>query len=400
MFTLIRHALSMRRSQSVATFLAVALSVAAVFSLALSFMGVQSGLQRSSQRLGADIVVIPADAGVSVDSTELLFTGAPVNMYMDAQLADTIAAIPGVTRASAQFYGQTLNASCCSSAAATRLIGFSAADDAVIAPWCDADLSQGLAENQIIAGCDVAADFESGGKVLGHNVELVDRLDATGTDLDGSILMDIDAVRAMVSDTEELQYLWDEYGDPAGLISCVLVSVADGQRDSVISEISQIPGVAAIEAGGAVQKVSEQLGALFAIMASAALLLVLATLFQLFARFFSLAWDRRAELALFRAVGASKREVSRLILGEVGVLVGAGVVVGLLFGALLYLAVPSLLANYGSFPYIAPSLGVCLLAALAIAAVYGLVGLVSVAWPLSRIDRIDPSSAMQTGDID
>src|SRR5699024_9419494 len=155
-----------------------------------------------------------------------------------------------------------------------------------------------------------------GGTVLGRNVEVAAVLDATGTDMDGSVLMDMDQVRAFVKDTEELAYLWDEHGSPDGLISCILVETAEGQRDEVAAELAALEGVAVIEASGAVEEAAGQMGALFSIMAGAAALLVAATLFQLFARFFSLAWDRRAELALYRALGASRREVSRLIAGE------------------------------------------------------------------------------------
>lgn len=400
MFTLIKHAIAMHRTQSVATVLSVALSCAVVLALALSFLGVQNGLERSSQRLGADLMVIPADAVVGMDQNALLFTGAPANMYMDADVVDEVAAVTGVERVSAQFYGQTLDASCCSASTPSRLIGYDASTDWVVAPWADADLGEGLAPDSIVVGCNMAADFQNGGTVLGHPVEVAAVLDATGTDLDGSILMDIDQVRSYVTETEELQYLWDEYGDPSGLVSCVLVDAADGQEDAVAAELSGMEGIAVVQGSQAVARVSDQMGSVFAIMLGAAALLVVAALFQLFARFFSLAWDRRSELALYRALGASRREVSLLIVGEAGVLVGAGVVVGLVLGAVLFLAVPEMLAGAGSFPFIAPGIGACVLCGVGCVVLFGVIGLAAVAWPLSRAGRIDPSAAMQTGDID
>lgn len=399
MFTLIKHALRMRRTQSVATFLSVALSVAVIFALVLSSMGVQNGLATSRERLGADIMVIPSDAAVDLDQNALLFTGSPANMYMDAGVEARVAAVAGVKRTTAQFYGQTLDASCCSADGPARLVGYDAATDWVISPWTDQKVEGALGAAQVVVGSDLAADYERGGKVLGHNVDLAAMLDATGTDLDGSLLMDIDQVRAFVKDTADLSYLWDEYGSPDNLISCVLVQVDDGWRNAVVTELASMDGIAVIEASSTVEKVADQMGALFSIMAGAAALLVVATLFQLFARFFSLAWDRRGELALYRALGASRREVSLLIGGEAAVLVGGGVVAGLVLGAVLYLAVPGMLANAGSFPYLAPGLGICVVVAVAVAAVFAAIGLAAVAWPLARAGRIDPSSAMQTGDI-
>ena len=225
-------------------------------------------------------------------------------------------------------------------------------------------------------------------------------LDATGSDLDGSVLMSIDAVRAFVTETPELAYLWDEYGDPSTLVSCVMVDAADGAEDAVAQELSSMEGIAVVQGSQTVGRVADQLGSVFSIMLGAAALLVIATLFQLFARFFSLAWDRRSELALYRALGASKREISRLIVGEAGILVGGGVIAGIVLGAVLFMAVPSMLASAGSFPFIAPSIGVCVACAVGVALLFAVIGLAAVAWPLSRAGRVDPSSAMQTGDID
>lgn len=399
MLTLIRHAISMRRTQSLATLLSVALASAVVLALALSFIGVQNGLSRSAERMGADLMVIPSEAAVGLDENALLFTGSPANMYMDESVADEIAAVEGVERVSAQFYGQTLDASCCSASTPSRLIGIDPQTDWVVSPWADASLS-GLGEGQIVVGADMEADFADNPRVLGHDVEVAAVLDATGSDLDGSVLMSMDQVRAFVKETPELAYLWDEYGDPDTPVSCVMVDVADGAEEAVAAELSGMPGLYVVQGSATVGRVADQLGSVFAIMLGAAALLVVATLFQLFARFFSLAWDRRSELALYRALGASRREISRLIVGEAGILVGGGVVVGIVLGAVLFLLVPGVLAGAGSFPFIAPSPALCVLCALGTAVLFAVIGLAAVAWPLARAGRIDPSSAMQTGDID
>ena len=400
MFTLVKHALSMRRAQSAATLVSVALSVAVTFALAISFFGVQGGLEKSRERLGADLMVVPADAAASLDQNALLFTGAPANMYMNASIGDAVAAVEGVARAEVQFFGQTLDASCCSASGPARLIGYDASTDWVVAPWTNTVLEGRLGAGQVVVGADLAGDFQGGGTVLGHNVEVAGVLDATGTDLDGSVLMDIDQVRSFVKETDKLRYLWDAYGSPDELISCVLVDVREGARGSVVQALSNMEGIAVIEAGTVVERVADQLGGVFCIVAAAALLLVVATLFQLFARFFSLAWDRRSELALYRALGASRREVSALIGGEAAILVGGGIAAGLVLGMLLYWAIPGMLASSGSFPYLPPSLGTCVLVALGAAMLFALVGFAAIAWPLAQAGRVDPSSAMQTGDID
>lgn len=400
MFTLIRHAISMRRSASVATFCSVALAVAVVFVLSLTEIGVQGGLDATRQRLGADLMAVPAEAASDLDANTLLFTGAPMNIYMDASVADRIASIPGVQRVSVQFFGQTLNADCCTASKPTRLVGFDPASDWVIGPWAEEPIASSLDDTQIVAGVRIAPDYRGGGKVLGHNVELATALMETGTDLDDSIFMSLDAAREYVKGSDGLAYLWDEYGDPDKLVSCVLVDADDGELENVKRVIANLEGVGVVDSNSTIAEFSRQIGTVFVIMVGAALLLVAATLFQLFARFFSLAWDRRSEIALYRALGASRREVSALIAGEAGVLIGGGVVVGLVLGALLYLAVPGMLASAGTFPFVSPSVGQVALCAVGAAVLFCVVGLVAIAWPLSRAGHIDPAAAMQTGDID
>ena len=87
MFTLIKHAIGMRRVQSVATIASVAISCAVVFALLCSYMGVQAGLDKSAKRMGADLMAIPADAAVGLDENSLLFTGVPANMYMNEDVS-------------------------------------------------------------------------------------------------------------------------------------------------------------------------------------------------------------------------------------------------------------------------------------------------------------------------
>ncbi len=389
----------MRRVQSISTLASVAISCAVVFALACSYMGVQAGLDKSAKRLGADLMAIPADAAVGLDENSLLFTGVPANMYMSEDVVKRISAVDGVDRVSAQFYGQTLDKSCCSSEQPSRLIGFDFDTDWAIKPWLNVELD-GLSDGQIIAGATMAPDFVEGGSVLGHPVQLAASIEPTGTDIDGSVLMSIQQVRDYVKQTPELSYLWEEYGDPDTLVSCVLVDVEDGREDEVAAELSALDGIAVVQGSAVVERMDTQMTSLFSIMAGAAVLLVAATLFQLFARFFSLAWDRRSELALYRALGASRRDLSKLIVGEAGVLVIAGIVIGLALGAGLYALVPGLLAAGGSFPYVAPSLLACIGVGACVAVLFAVLTLAAVAWPLARAGRIDPSSAMQTGDID
>ena len=413
MFQLIKHSLEMRRTQSVATLVTVAVAVAVLLALVLTYVGVQDGLEKSEQRYGADLMVIPADAAGSLDETAFLFTGSPVAMYMPSDVQDQVAQTEGVGATNAQFFGQTLDASCCSASQPARLIGYDASTDWVLSPWFGDGQGQELGEDDVVVGCQLEGDFADGsGSVLGHAVDVVGVMDQTGTDLDGSILMDIDTVRHLSAENEAFADTWATYGDPSGLISAVMVKLDDsyvesefgGSReealDAVAAELENIDGVAVVRSSKVIGQVQGNLSSMFSIMLGAALLLALACVLSLFTRFFTVAWDRRSEIALYRALGASKHDVRVLIGGEAAVLIGGGLVVGVGLGALLYVLVPRLLAGGGSFPFVAPGPATWFLSIAALVAVFALIGLLSVAVPLRRAAAIDPSMAMQMGDID
>jgi putative ABC transport system permease protein len=413
MFELIKHSLDMRRTQSMATLVTVAVTVAVLLALALTYLGVTQGIAKSEQRYGADLMVVPADAASGLDETSFLFTGSPVSMYMPASVQDQVAAAEGVAATTVQFYGQTLNASCCSASTPSRLVGYDAATDWVISPWTDLPAGQTLDDSQIVIGSNLVGDFPGKqGKILGHPVSVAAAMDASGTDLDGSILMNIDTVRAFAAATDDFSDIWQKYGDPSTLISAVLVKVDDqyaanscnGSHDEAVSqvasELSSIDGVAVIQSSKVIERVQGNLTSVFAIMAGAAALLALATVLQLFTRFYTLAWDRRSEIALYRALGASKHDVRMLIGGEAAVLIGGGLVLGCVLGAGLYLLVPQLLASGGSFPFLTPGPLAWAGVLCGLIVLFALVGLAAVCVPLRRANHIDPSAAMQMGDID
>jgi putative ABC transport system permease protein len=131
-----------------------------------------------------------------------------------------------------------------------------------------------------------------------------------------------------------------------------------------------------------------------------AVLMLITMLVQLFARFYSCVWDRKSELALYRAVGANRGQLRALIGGEVGVIVAIGLVVGLVLGAVLYQALVGMLQNGTSFPFAGLPIGAMIGIAAVFVIAFALIAVAAVAVPLSQLGRLEPSLVMQQGDID
>ena len=90
----------------------------------------------------------------------------------------------------------------------------------------------------------------------------------------------------------------------------------------------------------------------------------------------------------------------KLIGGEIGVLVGSGLIGGLVLGFVCQFALISLMEEGLSFPFVALSPLSCAGLVLGVVLVFALLSLIAIAWPLSQIAKLDPSTAMQQGDID
>lgn len=398
---LILRNLRQRKVQVASIALSIAMCVMAFVALFLLYGGLSRGIELSEERSGAQLLIIPDAAETLLEESEFLFTGAPVGAYVPASLADEVAQIEGVRRVTVQFYGQTISESCCTTAGATRIIGFDPATDWIIAPYCVDDISAGLAENEIIVGCD-NADFSDGaGKLLGNEVVVATTLEPTGTYLDNAVLMNIDVVRAMSVQAGQFDHYWEKYGQPDEIVSAVLVETDDGAQEAVAGKIKRkIEGdYSVVVRSEVIAEAQETLSLSFVIMLAAALVLAAASLLQLASRFYSLVWERKSELSLYRALGARVRDLRFIIGGEALAITGVGLIVGTALGVGAYSLLLGFLTTRVSFPFHELDFGFAAAGVAGIAALFLALTALAIVAPLRQVARIDPASAMQQMDI-
>ncbi len=401
---LVLHSLKMHKVQSVSIVVSVALSVMIVLTFGLVYGGVIRGIEAASDQGGADVMSVPSDAMQYISDTELLYTGAPAAIYMPKSIVEDIASVDGAEAVSPQFFGQTLNKGCCSTTGETRLIGIDAATDFVVTGLTSADAVGSLDESAVIVGAGVGGVYDNTLTIYDKTYTVVATMAQTGTEFDSSIVATIDVVRDISRDVEGYEHVWEKYGDPSELVSCVMVDVSDDDAQGAITRVkakSSLSGVATtLVRSEVVDKSRNQLEAVFLLLAAAAVVMAVVTLLQLFARFFTRVWDRKSELALYRAIGASKAHLRKLIVAEISLLVGLGVICGIVLGFLAQAILLVIMEDGLAFPFVSLGFGSCVALVLGIIVAFLLVCLASVIWPLSQIGHLDPSTAMQQGDID
>ena len=307
----------------------------AVFMLAASLVVVSSlenGVRLSRERLGADLMVLPA--GASGNTSEVLFCAEPVNVYLDASAADKVRAVPGVAAATAQFFTQTVDESCCSVVGITRIVGIDPATDFVLAPWviggegAEDALGAGLGDDGILLGAAAPAIEGGQASILGSVFHAVGALEPTGTSVDETIFMDIEAARAIAANSPYLERLWEKT-DPFASVSCVMVKLDEGaDADSVAAQLMEaVPGSVAVRTSDMVAAVASQLLVVEVIALVFLVMLVLLAALALAGRFAALAGSRMGELGLLRTMGVSRGRVAASFAVEVGlVTMGAAVV--------------------------------------------------------------------------
>lgn len=393
----------MHKVQTASIIASIAASVMIMVTFGLVWGGVQQGIDVSKARGGADVMAIPSSSVDYLDETELLYTGAPAPLYMDAGITERIASVDGVVAVSPQFYGQTLDSGCCSTTGETRLIGIDPDTDFVVRGLTDDAAVASLGQNEVIVGSAVGGVRDNSLTIRGEKYTVAATMAETGTGFDSSIVADIDLVRDISRNLEGYDHYWQKYGDPENLVSCVTVALDESSSAalaSVKARISLSGDATPIVRSEVADKSIEQLQSVFFLLIIATAIMGVVVLLQLFARFYSSVWDRRSELALYRAVGASKRDLRMLILGEMEALVGAGFIIGTVLGFAAQAALLGVMQEGLAFPYMAPGALQSALTVIVIAIALEAVSLISIIVPLRQIERLDPSMAMQQGDID
>ncbi len=396
-----------------ASMLTAFIACMAVFALTASMIVVTSledGVRLSRERLGADIMVLPA--GASGNASEVLFCAEPVSVYLPASAAEAVAAVPGVAASTPQFFTQTVDQSCCSVVGVTRVVGIDSATDFVLAPWAvgaagaDAE-GPGVAGNAVALGDDgillgSAAPPIEGGQVsiLGAVFQVAGALAPTGTSVDETIFMDIDAARTIAAASPYLESVWGD-ADPFDAVSCLMVKAADGADIDALCQtlVDAVPGSVAVRTADMVSGASSQLAVVEAIaVAFLAVLVVLAAL-ALAGRFSALATSRMRELGLLRTFGMGRGRVVGCFACEIGLVTLVAAVIAVAVACLVAGSVVGAFHSEFNMPGAAvpaSAYGAAVAVGLLFAVVLTAVALVQ---PVVQMLRRDPQETLTRGDM-
>jgi putative ABC transport system permease protein len=360
----------------------------------LVIRGAENSLRLAIDRLGADILVIPQGSESKVETALLMST--PVSVWMPRSVLKEIAAIPGVIVVSPQLYLSSLhNASCCS-VADMFLVAYDPATDFTVAPWVRKKIGTELRLGEAVGGTYVfVPEGQDNIKIYGYFLTLKANLEPTGTGLDQTMFVTFQTAEeiARLSPTLAMEPLVI----PPDSISAALVKVnpGDDPHEVALEIFKKVAGVTPVESPNMFQAYRQQLNGLLhsnliilGIIWGLSLVLV-GLVFSMAAN------ERRRELGVLRAMGATRLFVLESLLAEAGLLSLLGGLIGITLTILVIALFRTRIILTLNLPFLFPSF-FPLLAQIALGLALTLLSVTLAALvPARRISFQEPATAMR-----
>ena len=314
-----------------------------------------AGFEQLSSRMGADLLIVPY--GVDIQNQSILLQGDFNHHTLPREVLDFVQKLPGVTAASPQFYISTLSASCCDKK--VNIIGFDPKTDFTIKPWIRKTYKNDFIPGSVIVGSDI--QIENGEKIKFFDKEftIVGTLEPLGNKLDQTIFADVETVELLHQAAASKGYNISSEGGP----SSILANFEEGTDFEKIS-----------------QKIQEQFNDLQVIQRKNIFDNVIAT-----ARSFKIAvWliagfflftviaviyiaftvstnERKREFATLLIIGATRKKLADIVLGESLLASGSGAIAGTLFGAVGIISFRFLIQENLQIPFLLPNISAIIL---------------------------------------
>jgi putative ABC transport system permease protein len=378
-----------------AIFLCAALVAGLSLSATLVVRGAEAGLRRNLSRMGADIIVIPWGT-MSQDFDGAHLTGMMTDRWMPRAYMERIAAVQGVEAVSPQLYLSTVVDSPFCTLPEMYVVAYDPVTDFVLKPWLEHDPIGNLRLGEAVGG---AAVFDPDGdqniQAYGYPLKLIRTLEETGGDVDQVLFVSFDTAQAILEEVQSRPKPAFEIAPESISTAMVKVRLGSDPHEVAVRILEQVPSVVPIESTGFFQtQRSQMVGLLRIVLLLAGLTWVLAILFM--GLVFSLAAnERRREIAMLRALGATQALVLKTLLLEGTALAlsggAAGIGLAILTAGLFHEQIARLMNVQIALP---PPLSLLGLAAAGLA--LALVSVTVAAWiPASRLSRQEPALAMR-----
>jgi putative ABC transport system permease protein len=339
-FNILSVAMRNLRRKSFRTFVLV-LSIGLLVSILVfgtSFIvSVNASIVRASNRLGADLLVVPI--GARDFAEEVLLETKVKQFYMDRSLIERVKKIEGIEEVTYQTYLSTIMGLCCDIPTA-KVVIFDQDTDFIVTPWLEKAIGRRLEKNEVIIGSVAYENFDllDVDRSVFFNVvfNIVGVLGKTGTGLDNAILMSAVNFEDLLANSS-LTVKPDQ-------ISVIFTKVREGLDPYMVGRTveNEMIEVDVIHRSDMGQKIISNMKDFNRIFAITILLAGVLSVFLAWSVFSAIANERVREIGIMRAIGARNSHISSMFIFEVLTLGVGGSIVGLVFGVYLSFSISSM----------------------------------------------------------
>ncbi len=377
--------------RSAAIIILVAVLAFVIFGGIMLTQSLKNGFASLGERLGAQIMVVPEEAAEEAGLEDIVLQGNTGYFYMpDTKLAE-VASIDGVGQTTSQLFLASLAASCCS--AKVQLIGFEPETDFAVQAWIRDTYDGTLEPMEIVVGNDVISDEGERLSFYSDECTIVAKLAKTGTNYDRCVFASMDTIETLTASSLGKQLNNFKDIDPAHVLSCILVNVADGQDiDSVVEKINNnVEGVTAIRTRNMISDIAagfSGLSGVLNVVMAAALIIAIVLLAIAFTMNLN---GRRKEYAVLRVMGASGKSIMKSVWSEVLLMCLLGGVIGSLIAFLITTLFLNTIRTGLELPMLMPQASFVIMLFVFTAAAVIITGILASAAGVIRVSRTEPS---------
>ncbi len=360
-------------------------------------MGLSHGAENLANRLGADIMIVPAGYDPHIDS--ILLSGTPSTFYLPADALSRLNAVKdevGIEKISPQTFLATINASCCSYP--VQLIGVDYETDFIVRPWINAALNKNLKtelnDGEIIIGYHVTGEAGEMLRFWSKDLLIAGRLEQTGMKFDSAVFMNKNTIKMLSIEAERI--LGRKLTNDGSMTSVIMLKLKPGYNSvtsaAKINMLLNSHGIYALFSKKFVNNISETLN-LISWGVNGALILIWVLAVAIIALIFTLNMSERVrEMGILRVLGASRKKLVNLVLTEAFINSLYGAVLGAILALMAVIALSPYIIDRLKMPFLAPDfyiLTILFLSSVLISVLTGVAASIFSAFKAGRADIYD-----------
>ncbi len=313
---------------------AIAILVALLIFATFFTMSVSATIEKASDRLGADLLIVPVGARDSAE--EFLLESKQKSFHMPKEILSRVEKIEGIESLTHQTYLETISGACCDVVEA-QIIAFDQKSDFIVKPWLQNSIGRALGPGEAIAGVETYENLglellEVEKTIFNKRFKIVGVLERTGTGLDNAIFMtEADLEQIVAGGNSPLKQ------DQISIIFAKIGRDLDPYHVGLDVEgnIIEVDVVTRREMGSELLRKLSDINKIFVLSTVMGSIL---TVFLVWAIFSAIANERASEIGIMRAVGASESHIVRLFILEVVLLGVLGSLIGTALGTYLFMS--------------------------------------------------------------